>query len=213
MKWLLNTTVGKATFSSGRKSRLAFRSCQQPRELHQGSQDAEKGTHSLLLSCQRGVTARRKRAALRIPALYPARRESARNRSSGTRAATRLHAELGELHRAVPAQPSAEPLPTRSREHEVCAREGRGSRLLQTQVWLNPRRVQLRFSRHVPGQGWGGMGTCPGQLARRGPKSPTPRPLCTSAHPAELGAESASHRRALSRVQLPKSLQHRFGRD
>lgn len=207
MKWLLNTTVGKATFSSGRKSRLAFRSCQQPRELHQGSQDAEKGTHRLLLSCQRGVTARRKRAALRIPAPYPARRESARDLRSNT------PAELGELHRAVPAQPSAEPLPTRSREHEVCAGEGQGSRLLQTQVWLNPRRVQLRFSRHVPGQGWGGMGTCPGQLARRGLKSPVPRPLCTSAHPAELGAESASHRGALSRVQLPKALQHRFGRD
>lgn len=63
MKWLLNTTPGKATFSSGRKSRLVFRSCQQPRELHQGSQDAEKGTHSLLLSRQRGVTARRKRAS------------------------------------------------------------------------------------------------------------------------------------------------------
>lgn len=44
MKWLLNTTVGKATFSIGRKSRLVFRSCQQPRELAQGSQDAGKGT-------------------------------------------------------------------------------------------------------------------------------------------------------------------------
>ena len=44
MKWLLNTTVGKATFSTGRKSRLVFRSCQQPRELAQGSQDAGKGT-------------------------------------------------------------------------------------------------------------------------------------------------------------------------
>lgn len=44
MKWLLNTTVGKATFSTGRRSRLVFRSCQQPRELAQGRQDAGKGT-------------------------------------------------------------------------------------------------------------------------------------------------------------------------
>lgn len=48
MKWVLNTTVGRATFSSGRKSRLVFRSCQQPRELDQGTWDAGKGTHSLL---------------------------------------------------------------------------------------------------------------------------------------------------------------------
>lgn len=45
MKWVLNTTVGRATFSSGRKSRLVFRSCQQPRELDQGTLDAGKGTH------------------------------------------------------------------------------------------------------------------------------------------------------------------------
>lgn len=48
MKWVLNMTVERATFSSGRKSRLVFRSCQQPRELDQGTQDAGKGTHSLL---------------------------------------------------------------------------------------------------------------------------------------------------------------------
>lgn len=48
MKWVLNTTVGRETFSSGRKSRLVFRSCQQPRELDQGIWDAGKGTHSLL---------------------------------------------------------------------------------------------------------------------------------------------------------------------
>lgn len=48
MKWVLNTTVGRATFSSGRKSRLVFRSCQQPRERDQGTRDAGKETHSLL---------------------------------------------------------------------------------------------------------------------------------------------------------------------
>lgn len=37
-------TVGKATFSSRRKSRLVFRSCQQPRELDRGTQDAERAT-------------------------------------------------------------------------------------------------------------------------------------------------------------------------
>lgn len=101
MKWLLNTTVGKATFSSGRKSRLVFRSCQQPWELDQGRWDAEKGTHGLLLSCKCGVTVRRKQADLRFSAPYPARRVSAMNHSRGAHTAmwrSHLCAILGGFH-------------------------------------------------------------------------------------------------------------------